>query len=122
VVAVGHSGAYRTLREWLDDPFLEEVVLIDALYEDLLAPLDQWLRASPRHRVVDVTQDTVRWSEELARGHDAVVLDRVPVDELDWTDEARTARAVLVRSQRGHMQLVTGGETLPVMVRLATLR
>ena len=30
--AVGHSGAFRTLQAWLDEPLLDQIVLIDAMY------------------------------------------------------------------------------------------
>lgn len=32
VVAIGHSGAYRTIAKWLRDPLLKGVVLLDGLY------------------------------------------------------------------------------------------
>ncbi|HLL23040.1 MAG TPA: hypothetical protein VK427_12960, partial [Kofleriaceae bacterium] len=30
--AVGHSGAYRTLQAWLDEPLLDQIVMVDAMY------------------------------------------------------------------------------------------
>ena len=33
-VAIGHSGAFRTLQTWLDEPLLDQLVMIDAMYDD----------------------------------------------------------------------------------------
>ncbi len=122
VIAVGHSGAYRTLLAWLDHPLLDHVVLVDALYAEV-EPFRAWLAASPHHRLIDASQDTLRWSEELAReaaaaGLAVVEVDRFPPDERRWPDGARDARLLLVRSQHGHMPLVHGGVALPMLLRL----
>jgi hypothetical protein len=50
VVAVGHSGAYRTLLSWLSAPALRELVLLDALYGGESA-FEAWAR-QPGHRIV----------------------------------------------------------------------
>src|SRR5688572_12055186 len=43
--AVGHSGAFRTINEWLDEPLLDQLVMIDAMYanEELV---EDWLKSS----------------------------------------------------------------------------
>jgi hypothetical protein len=120
VVAIGHSGAYRTLVEWLDDPMLDHVVLLDAAYGEI-EPFEAWVRASPRHHLIDVTEDTVRWSEEMARDLadlSPVLVDRFPVDANDWPDGARDARVLTIRAPWSHMKLVTDGMVLPMVLRL----
>jgi hypothetical protein len=78
-----------------------------------------WLAASPRHRLVNIGQDTLRWTEEAARAvPDRVELDRFPDDERTVPPEARSARLLYIRSQFGHMTLVTGGVVLPLLMRL----
>jgi hypothetical protein len=122
VIAVGHSGAFRTLIPWLDEPWLDQVVLVDALYAEL-EPFRSWVEASPGHRLIDVGQDTVRWGDELTRelaaaGTPVVYLERFPEEERLWPDEARAARVLAIRSQYFHMPLVTGGIALPMLLRL----
>jgi hypothetical protein len=122
VVVVGHSGAYRTLLEWLDYPLLDTVVLLDALYAEI-EPFRDWVLASPRRRLIDVSEDTIRWSEELwrdltAAGVPPVALDRFPDDDRDWPDGASDARVVAVRAQFDHMAIVTGGVVIPLVLRL----
>lgn len=116
--AVGHSGAYRTINEWLDEPLLDQVVMIDAMYanEDVMAA---WLRSSPQRRLITVGEDTLQWNEQFLRNMpDTFVVDRVPPTYNTWPPEAKTARIVYVRAQYYHMPLVTDGIVLPALLRL----
>src|SRR6185503_9482402 len=116
--AVGHSGAYRTINAWLDEPLLDQVVLIDGNYanEEIL---EAWLRASPQHRLITVGEDTLAWNEQLLRDMpDAFVIDRVPPTYDTWPAEAKRAQLVYVRAQYYHMPLVTDGIVLPAVLRM----
>jgi hypothetical protein len=117
-VAVGHSGAFRTLQAWLDEPLLEQLVMIDAMYgdEDLIV---NWLRASPRRRLIFVGEDTLLGTEAAAdKLPDTLTIDRVPPTYDTWPAAARTARSVYVRAQYLHMPLITDGIVLPALLRL----
>lgn len=117
-VAVGHSGAHRTVYAWLDEPLLDQLVLIDALYgeED---PLLAWYRAAPHRRLITVGQDTVLGTESLAmKLPETLLVDRFPPQYDLWPAAAKTARHVYVRAQFGHMPLVTDGIALPSLLRL----
>ncbi|MCX5743568.1 MAG: hypothetical protein NT062_13840, partial [Proteobacteria bacterium] len=115
---VGHSGAFRTIDRWLDEPLVDQIVMIDAMYADQDA-IEGWYRASPRHRVIVVGEDTLLWTEEFARDvPETLILDRVPPTYELWPPEARTARSVYVRAQYMHMPLVTDGIVLPSLLRL----
>src|SRR5207244_3849227 len=49
LVILGHSGAYRTLAEWIKYPRVDEMILLDALYaneDDFRA----WIESMPRHK------------------------------------------------------------------------
>ena len=46
-VAMGHSGAFRTLETWLDEPLIDQIVMVDATYGDEDA-IVSWYAASPR--------------------------------------------------------------------------
>jgi len=122
VIAVGHSGAYRTLLPWLEYPLLDTVVAVDSTYAEVDTWL-AWMAASSRHRLIVVGDDTVRWTEELIATLEqrlpgqVVTLDRIGTIE-DVPAEARTARAVYFRSQYSHLPLVTSGLVLPVLLRL----
>jgi hypothetical protein len=115
---VGHSGAFRTIDAWLDEPLVDGLVMIDSMYgnED---QIQAWMRASSRHRLVTVGEDTLIYNENLLRAlPDTLVLDRVPTSYETWPAEARTARSVYIRAQYMHMPLVTDGIVLPGLLRL----
>ena len=117
-VAVGHSGAFRTLQAWLDEPLLDQMVMIDAMYGDEDLILD-WYRASPRHRLIMVGEDTLLGTESVAqKTPEAFVMDRFPPSYETWPPEARTARMLYVRAQFQHMPLVMEGVVLPSLLRL----
>lgn len=110
LVAVGHSGAYRTLAAWLANPALDTVVLLDALYVEYgLLP---WLRGSDQHRLVNIVYETGRSSDYLHyRLPSTRRVDGLPADHLP------DARILYVRTDVGHWDLVTGGVALPLALR-----
>jgi hypothetical protein len=115
---VGHSGAFRTIDTWLDEPLVDQLVMIDAMYANE-EQIEAWYRASPRHRLITVGEDTLQWNEQLLHDlPDTLVLDRVPPTWTTWPAEAKAARAVYIRAQYAHMPLVTDGMVLPAVLRL----
>jgi hypothetical protein len=115
---VGHSGAFRTIDSWLDEPLVDQLVMIDAMYADD-SEVEAWWRASPRHRLITVGEDTLQWNESVSRDlPDPVIIDRFPTSYDHYPPEARTARYVYLRSQFMHMPLVTDGIVMPALLRL----
>lgn len=115
---VGHSGAFRTIDSWLDEPLIDQIIMIDAMYADD-EEMEAWFRASPRHRLITVAEDTLQWNEEFAKHiPETFVMDRVPPTYDLWPPQAKTARAVYVRAQYMHMPLVMDGIVLPSVLRL----
>jgi hypothetical protein len=110
LVAVGHSGAYRTLAPWLANPALDTVVLLDALYTDY--GLLGWLRASKQRRLVNIAYETGRFSDYLHRRLPSTRrVDGLPPGGLP------DARILYVRTDAGHWELVTDGVALPLALR-----
>ena len=110
LVAVGHSGAYRTLALWLANPALDTIVQLDALYVEYgLLP---WLRASRQRRLVNIVYETGRYSAYLHRRLPSTRrVDGLPPDRLP------DARILYVKTDVGHWQLVTDGVALPLALR-----
>jgi hypothetical protein len=118
LAVVGHSGAHRTMSLWLDDPVVDTIVLVDALYGEV-DEFRAWLEADESHRLIDAAIITRPWSEQLHSAIDeTLVFDRFPRGGLAG---ARDARVVYVRSQHDHMALVTGGVALPMLLRAVQL-
>jgi hypothetical protein len=121
LVAVGHSGAYRTIGNWLSHPRLQEIVLIDGLYgmeEEYAA----WLNADIGHRMIMTVLTTTKWSTPfVARFPDSIRLEFIP--KWTWPEEAKKARLVHIWSNKyGHMEQVTEKMTIPVLMRLTSLK
>ena len=116
--ALGHSGAYRTLETWFDEPLLDHVVMVDAMYgdEDRIV---RWFEGAPARRLITIGEDTVLGTEALAdKLPGTYTLDQFPPTFELWPAEARAARHVYIRAQYGHMQLVNQGIALPSVLRL----
>lgn len=112
VVAMVHSGGFRTAAEWLDDQLLDDLVLLDALYDDEQAFAD-WARA-PDHHLLLVGADTLRWTEPFARELALPAHDRIP-------DQPLPAASLYLRGQVSHMDLVTKGKVIPLLYRMTRL-
>ncbi len=116
--AVGHSGAFRTIQEWLDEPLIDQIVLVDALYGEESVFID-WFTASPRRRLIDVGWDTLLGTESItSKIPETVTIDRFPPSWDAWPAEVKRARSLYIRSQYMHMPLVTEGIALPFLLRL----
>ncbi len=114
VVAVGHSGAFRTLVHWLPTAGLHTVVMLDAAYGDD-APFAVWARRDPGHRLINVASETIRKSNWLhAYLPDTKRIDGLPTE---WTDDARAAHVLYVRTSVGHMPMITDGVAMPLALR-----
>ena len=113
VVAVGHSAAYRTLVLWLGNSTLRTLVLLDAAYgeEDRFLA---WTRDT-HHRLINIASDTIDESNWLH----AFLPDTKRVYGLpaSWTDDARAARVLYVRTGIGHMPMITDGVALPLALQ-----
>lgn len=124
VVAVGHSGAYRTLIPWLGSPRLEQVILLDALYgRSNVRPFRDWLRrARGRRRLIVVGAETVPESRQLLRSfRHAVHRDEVPESVSGFAPRERRARLLSLRSQYGHQELVSAGKVIAPLLALTSL-
>ena len=114
VIAAGHSAAYRTLVHWLTNPAVRTLVLLDAAYgeEDQFMA---WTRDDQTHRLINIASDTIQESNWIHMFLPSTK--RVYGLPAVWTDDARTARVVYVRTNVGHMPMITEGVALPLALR-----
>lgn len=127
VSAMGHSGAFRTLLAWLNSPRLEQIILLDGLYnaEDMFLA---WLKAevkapAPSHRMVVVGFETMERSLAfLANLPEALYREYIPDVGARFQRRERLAKLLYVHSQFDHMGIVTDGRAIPVLLRLTRLR
>ena len=110
LVAVGHSGAYRTLAMWLPNPSLDTLVLLDAMYgEYRFLP---WIRENKQRRMVNIAYETDGYSDYMHRCLPSTVrVDGLPASGFP------DARIVYAKTDVGHWSLVTDGVALPLALR-----
>jgi len=124
-VAVGHSGAYRTLSGWVDNKLLAQVVLLDALYGRQQS-FEEFIATGKRaqhHKLLLIGSDTAASSSAFAKKFPyAVTRDRLPAGYDQLTAREKRARLLYIRSQYRHGELADGGVALPLILRLTPLR
>lgn len=124
IVVAGHSGAWRTMGGWIDEPRIENFVLLDALYglDDKFAA---WLARHPSSeepRMTLVSKDTTsRVTPFLAQVPLAKRRASLPETYRDFTPTERTVAVLEIHSDLGHMEIVTSGKVLPVLLRRSQL-
>jgi hypothetical protein len=118
LVAAGHSGAYRQIGSWLGHRALRTILLLDALY-GLQESFRAWVRR-PGRRMALVSRDTAAattaWVRRLPF---AVRRDRCPDDFAQLSARERRARVLAMGTDSDHFGIVTGGQTLPLLLRWA---
>jgi hypothetical protein len=120
LVAAGHSGAYKEIGQWLDQPRLQTVLLLDGLY-GLKAELRAWL-ARPRHRMALVSNNTAAAAARFCRGLSyAVTRPRCPDDVAQLSPRERTAKLLSMGTDADHFGIVTDGRILPLLLRWAAI-
>lgn len=124
-VIMGHSGGFRTLKRWVDHRLVAEVILLDAMYGGE-REFDDFIGSGKRarqHKLISIGSDTAEASEAFAERYGfAVVREHMPADSGGWSKRERAARLLYVRSQYGHMAIVTSGKVIPLLLRLTPLR
>lgn len=114
LVVVGHSGAYRTLALWLDNPQLDSIVLLDAVYAEYrFAP---WARADKTRRLVNIVYETGRFSDYMHR----MLPGTVRVSGLPH-EGFPDARIIYAKTDIGHWAIATDGVALPLSLRALAL-
>jgi hypothetical protein len=115
VVAMVHSGGYRTAVAWLDDDLIDDLVLLDAMYGEEEA-FRHWAAGASRGLIL-VGADTLRWTEAFAREAKLRDLGEIPDDG----KPADGPELVYLRGQYRHMDLVTNGKVIPVLFQMTRL-
>lgn len=125
IVALAHSGAYRTVSQWLSHPRLDHVVLLDALYGQSEL-FQQWIDSGPRHeqhRLYLVSRNTRAASEAFTRALPyARSRSSVPGAIPELSRREKRARVLHFRSQYDHNGIITSGKVIPLLLRLTRLR
>ncbi len=123
-IVMGHSGAYRTVMQWVDHKVVQQVILLDALYGGE-SKFDEFISTGKRannHKLIVVGSDTASESKDFAKQYPfAVVRDDMPDDASGFSKKEKRAKLLYIKSQYRHMPIVTSGKVIPVLLRLTPL-
>jgi hypothetical protein len=129
IVAAGHSGAWRTMGLWTEEKDsarqVDTFVLLDGMYgmED---KFQAWLALRPKSdepRMTLVSKDTAnRAAPFLAGIAGARRRAALPETYRALTASEKTVRVLEIASDLGHMEIVTSGKVLPVLLHRSPLR
>ncbi|HEY1548571.1 MAG TPA: hypothetical protein VGG28_12155 [Kofleriaceae bacterium] len=125
VIVMGHSGAFRTIMQWVDHRLVEQIILLDAMYAGESA-FDEYIGSGKRadeHKLIVVGSSTAQASEGFAKQYKfSVAREKMPDTSSGFTHRERTAKLLYVHSQYEHMQIVTSGKVIPVLLHLTPLK
>jgi hypothetical protein len=125
VVVMGHSGAFRTVMQWVDHRLVNQIILLDALYAGESA-FDEFIASGKRaddHKLIVVAASTAEGSASFARRYKfAVARERMPSAAGGFSRRERVAKLLYIRSQFDHMAIVTSGKVIPTLLRVTPLK
>lgn len=125
VIVMGHSGAFRTVMQWVDHKAIEQIILLDAMYAGESA-FDEFIGSGKRadqHKLIVVGADTAQGSEGFAKKYKfAVAREKMPTAYAGFTKREKRAKLLYIRSQFEHMSIVTSGKVIPVLLHLTPLK
>ena len=124
VVVMGHSGAFRTVMQWVDHRMVDQIILLDAMYAGEHA-FDEFIKTGKRadeHRLIVVGADVAQNSAAFASRYKvAVAREKVPEAITGFTKAERRAKLLYIRSQYDHYSMITNKKVIPLLLRLTRL-
>jgi len=125
VIVMGHSGAFRTIMQWVDHRLVEQIILLDAMYAGESA-FDEYIGKGKRadeHKLIVVGANTAANSQQFVDKYKfAVARERMPDGVSGFSRRERNAKLLYIRSQYEHMSIVTSGKVIPTLLRVTPLK
>ncbi|MFO0728196.1 MAG: hypothetical protein U1E65_30725 [Myxococcota bacterium] len=125
VIAVAHSGGFRTVAQWLGEERLDEVILLDGLYGQV-DRFQSWVRDQGEERkkkLILISQETFDRADYLAKRTKASVRrDSLPLTIDEFAKPDRAAELLSYKAELDHMEIVTGGRVLPLAIQMTPLK
>jgi len=125
VIVMGHSGAFRTVMQWVDHKAIAQIILLDAMYAGEAA-FDEFIKSGKRaddHKLIVVAASTATSSTAFIKKYKfAVAREKFPDGVGGFTRRERSAKLLYVHSQYDHMGIVTGKKVIPTLLRVTPLK
>lgn len=124
-IVMGHSGAFRTVMQWVDHKAVAQIILLDAMYSGE-RKFDEFIASGKRaddHKLIVVGAGTATSSSSFAKQYKfAVAREKMPDGVWGFTKRERSAKLLYIRSQYEHMAIVTGKKVIPTLLRVTPLK
>jgi hypothetical protein len=124
-IVMGHSGAFRTVMQWVDHRSVQQIILLDAMYSGESA-FDEFIKSGKRadnHKLIVVAASTAAESRSFANKYKfAVAREKMPDSSAGFTKREKRAKLLYIHSQYEHMQIVTSHKVIPMLLRLTPLK
>jgi hypothetical protein len=125
IIVMGHSGAFRTVMQWVDHRHVDKIILLDAMYAGESA-FDAFISSGKRadeHRLIVVAASTAAGSKAFANKYKfAVTREKMPDSASGFSKRERGAKLLYIRSQFDHMGIVTSKKVIPMLLRVTSLK
>ncbi len=125
VIVMGHSGAFRTIMQWVDHRLVEQIILLDAMYAGEAA-FDEYIgngKRADEHKLIVVAASTAEASSAFAKKYKfAVAREKMPDSASGFSKREKGAKLLYIRSQYEHMAIVTSGKVIPALLHLTPLK
>jgi hypothetical protein len=125
VIVMGHSGAFRTIMQWVDHRLVEQIILLDAMYAGEAA-FDEYIgngKRADEHKLIVVGASTAQESAAFIKKYKfAVAREKMPDSASGFSRQERGAKLLYIRSQYEHMAIVTSGKVIPALLHLTPLK
>lgn len=124
-IVMGHSGAFRTVMQWVDHKAVAQIILLDAMYSGE-RKFDEFIASGKRaddHKLIVVGAGTATSSSAFAKQYKfAVAREKMPDGVWGFTKRERGAKLLYIHSQYEHMAIVTGKKVIPTLLRVTPLK
>jgi hypothetical protein len=125
IVVMGHSGAFRTVMQWIDHKLVDQIILLDAMYAGEQA-FDEFIKSGKRadeHKMIVVGASVATASASFSKQYKfAVAREGFPDTLGAFTKNERRAKLLYIRSQYDHYAMVTSRKVIPLLLRVTRLK
>ncbi|HEU0035850.1 MAG TPA: hypothetical protein VFQ53_34795 [Kofleriaceae bacterium] len=125
IVVMGHSGAFRTVMQWVDHRMVDQIILLDAMYGGEYK-FNEFIGSGKRadeHKMIVVGASVAQESTAFAKQYKfAMAREKVPEMMSGFTVGERRAKLLYIHSQYDHYQMVRNKKVIPLLLKVTRLK
>jgi hypothetical protein len=125
IVVMGHSGAYRTVMQWVDHKLVDQIILLDAMYAGEQA-FDEFIKIGKRadeHKMIIIGASVAEASHAFTNKYKfAFAREGVPATMSGFTVAERRSKLLYIHSQYDHYAIVNSKKVIPLLLKCTRLK